>query len=101
MSNDFRHTIFLSQSDIRYSSSPTSVGSLTGLNSFKAVRVTRLAELQRGALAFQCRVAFATPYLPPRLEIELEGVPVELLTTYHFLTENDERGRHGIVIRLL
>lgn len=50
---------------------------------------------------FYHRVTSATPYLLPRLEIELVRVPVELLTTYHFLTENDERGRHGIVIRLL
>ncbi len=52
-------------------------------------------------LFFYRRVTSAIPYLQPRLEIELEGVPAELLTTYHFLAENDERGRHGIVIRLL
>lgn len=39
--------LFIKKSDCRRSSSPTSVGSLTGLNSFKAVWVTRLAELQR------------------------------------------------------
>lgn len=45
---------------------------------------------------FYRRVTSTTPYLQPRLE----RVPVELLTTYHFLTENDERGRNRIFIRL-
>lgn len=52
-------------------------------------------------LFFYSRLTFATPYLLPRLESELVRVPAELLTTYHFLTENDERGKYGIVIRLL
>lgn len=45
-------------------------------------------------LFFYRRATSATPYLQPRLV----RVPVELLTTYHFLTENDERGRYRIFI---
>ncbi|NQN87702.1 hypothetical protein HO997_07330 [Streptococcus suis] len=52
-------------------------------------------------LRLQRRATAVASHLLPRLESKLVRVPVELLTTYHFLAENDERGRHGIVIRLL
>lgn len=39
-------------------------------------------------------VTSTTPYFQPRLE----RVPKELLATYRFLTENDERGRYRIFI---
>ncbi len=45
-------------------------------------------------LFFYRRVTSATPYLQP----QLERVPAELLATYRFLTENDERGRYRIFI---
>lgn len=56
--------------------------------------VIRLLKLQRRATA-------VAPYFQPQLEVELVRVPEELFTTYHFLAENDERGRYGSFIRLL
>lgn len=44
-------------------------------------------------LLLKRRATAVAPHLPPRLESELVRVPAELLITYRFLTENDERGR--------
>ncbi|MBY5006666.1 hypothetical protein K6V33_10705, partial [Streptococcus suis] len=59
-------------------------------NKQKKTNIKRDVCLHSGATA-------VAPYLQP----QLERVSTKLLATYRFLTENNERGRHGIVSKVI